>query len=273
MKEKTCPVCSGSSKYDLTKDSCEYFRCKNCEFLFHPVKSEILLTKARTMYDSEYWEKESNEAKRRQQQDAFLRALELIWISRHKVVNILDFGCGHGLTVEMLRKIGFNAIGFDPNGQFEESSFLIKSMENLCKIFPQGYFDAIFSVEVFEHLPDPVSAFKTIDYMLNPGGMILINTGTQEFLKRQDKNLNYIDPTVRGHISIYSLKTFTKLGSMFGYDASFLGDRKYEVILQKNGLIKNEPVNENLQTFTTYLGDWFPLLFREYIRLVLSHKD
>ena len=55
--------------------------------------------------------------------------------------------------MSMLRDLGINAIGVDPYGQFEESEFLKKtSIEKLCDIYPRGYFGAIISIEVFEHL-------------------------------------------------------------------------------------------------------------------------
>ena len=114
---------------------------------------------------------------------------------------------------------------------------------------------------------------KSLDYLLNPKGMMLISTRTQEFLKRYDKDLNYIDPTKRGHISIFSLESFQKLGSLFGFNASFLGDRSYEVILHKNPNIENFPVDENKQILNKLGSGWFKLLFGVYMWLAISHKD
>ena len=69
---------------------------------------------------------------------------------------------------------------------------------------------------MFEHLEDPKRILTILNSLLKPGGKILINTGTQEYIKKYDPEAAYIDPSNRGHISIYSLKTFGVLAGFLG---------------------------------------------------------
>jgi SAM-dependent methyltransferase len=215
---------------------------------------------------------ERAEALRREEEDSFIRAIELVYLSSIKVENILDFGCGLGLTVQLLReRLGLNAIGIDLSGDFVETGFLHRGrLEELPGRYPPGYFDAIYSVEVFEHLESPGRVLSLLGTFLKPEGKILINTGTREYLKKHDPELHYIDPHCRGHISIYSLESLDHLASSIGRKAEFLGDRQYEAILSP-AAGSPYPHPENIERIRR-LGEWIPLLLREYMRLVFAEK-
>src|SRR5882762_4690146 len=142
MAGKKCPICEGASVHELTKEGCVYFRCRTCDFLFHRAPAD-----GGRNYDGDYWDGERNEALRREREDSFIRALELLYLSSIPVANILDFGCGAGVTVTMLRDhLNLNAVGVDPFGEFTESPFLHRSsLKELQEKYPSGYFDAIYS--------------------------------------------------------------------------------------------------------------------------------
>jgi SAM-dependent methyltransferase len=216
---------------------------------------------------------ERMEAARREKEDGFIRALELLCLSSIQIENVLDFGCGLGITVQLLRdKLGLNAIGVDLSADFVETEYLHRcDLTDLLRKYPEGFFDAIYSIEVFEHLEHPGQILSMLGTLLKPGGKILINTGTREYLNKYDQELHYIDPLRRGHISIYSLKSLQVLAASIGREADFLGDRKYEVILAP-ATGPAEPHPENLERIRR-LGEYFPVLFREYMRLVLVEKE
>jgi SAM-dependent methyltransferase len=219
---------------------------------------------------------ERAEAQRRELDDCFVRALELIYLSSVPVQNILDFGCGLGGTVRLLReKLHLNAVGVDPFAEFTSSDFLHKvDLENLREIYPSGFFDAIFSIEVFEHLESPREIVEGLSYFLKPSGKILINTGTQEYLDEYDPERSYIDPVRRGHISIYSLKSLAMLADWIGMRARFLAERKYIVLLEPADESSGSgPHPANLSALSLCGGEWFASLMREYMRLVaLEHE-
>jgi len=268
-----CPVCGSHSSFSLVKDGCSYFECSRCEFLFHRPGSGEHAASGQAFYDSGYWEEERKEALRRETEDAFLRALELLCLSSIRVMNVLDFGCGLGITVQLLRdKLGLNAIGVDVSGDFAETEHLHRcTLKELSGKYPPGYFDAIYSVEVFEHLEDPKEILKDLHRLLKPRGKILINTGTREYLSSHDQELNYIDPLRRGHISIYSLKSFQQLASAIGLTAEFVGVRRYEVLLSTSPSWEI-PHPENFERIRR-LSEWHSVLFREYMRLIYVERE
>jgi SAM-dependent methyltransferase len=219
---------------------------------------------------------EKAEAHRRELDDCFRRALELIYISSIPVNNILDFGCGVGRTVRLLREtLGLNAVGVDPFGDFEPTEFLHKmDLAGLQQLYHEGFFDAIYSIEVFEHLEDPKEVVQALSRLMKPGGRILVNTGTQEFLAETDPDQNYIDPVRRGHISIYSLPSMTRLAVSVGMSARFLARRNYILLLEPAGSAAAvSPLPENLAHLRRLGGEWFTSLFGEYMRLVLLEEE
>jgi SAM-dependent methyltransferase len=269
-----CPICAANSSHALVKDERPYSRCEQCKFLFHRPEAEGAQTGALSFYDEKYWEMERQEALRREKEDSFIRAIELLYLSCIRVETVLDFGCGPGLTVQLLRdKLGLDAVGVDISADFEETAYLHRcDLADLLDKYPAGHFDAIYSIEVFEHLEDPKRTLSTLHSLLKPGGKILINTGTQEYLSKYDPGLSYIDPLRRGHISIYSLESFAAMAAAFGYEAGFMADRKYAVILSPAGGGGPFPCPGNLERIRM-LGDWVPPLMQEYMRLVCLEDE
>lgn len=269
----SCPICGGSSSLCLTKEDYPYFECAQCNFLFVGDPSSRSGAMAE-FYDRRYWELERVEARRREYEDCFVRALELIFVSGIQVDNMLDFGCGLGITVRLLReKLKLNAVGVDVSADFEETEWLHRcQLADLVTKYPSGYFDAILSVEVFEHLDDPKGVLTLLSHLLKPGGKMLINTATREYISAYDTQQTYIDPVERGHISIYSLSSFKVLATSIGYSAEFMGDRKYVVLLSPVSAFAPFPNQQNILRMRA-LGEWYPALFREYMRLVFLEKE
>lgn len=203
-----CAICNSSALLYQIIANYPYYLCPTCNFLFMPYEL------SRVDYTSDYWENERAEAERREKEDCCMRALELIYLSKIPVRTLLDFGCGLGITVEWLRStFGIDAIGIDKYGQFDERPFLLKEDILATDSLGPESIDAIMSVEVVEHLPQDMvlSVFRKLRDLLKPGGLMLINTGMLEFVNENRENEQYIDPSVRGHISIFSLNTFQKM--------------------------------------------------------------
>ena len=69
---RPCPVCGRTHATRAAET--DYLRCGACGLLF--------ATSPAGRYGEEYWEVERQEAMRREREDAFVRALELVWLSR-----------------------------------------------------------------------------------------------------------------------------------------------------------------------------------------------
>jgi SAM-dependent methyltransferase len=221
-------------------------------------------------YDGNYWDAEYTEAFRRENEDCCMRALELIYLSKIQIERILDFGCGLGITVCWLRdKFGIDAYGIDKYGRFDPTSYLLKEDILTTNIFLENSFDAIMSVEVVEHLGQDliIPIFERLRDILKPGGMILINTGTLEFTRESPDNKKYIDPSVRGHISIFSHRTFRKLADTIGLIYIPMWNRTWCALLfkPKEGIKPTISPWESLEKNVTVLRSMgvVPLLVRQ----------
>jgi 2-polyprenyl-3-methyl-5-hydroxy-6-metoxy-1,4-benzoquinol methylase len=88
---------------------------------------------------------------------------------------ILDFGCGLGGLPRLLRRRGWNAVGFEDG--FAGDWMRQAGLPVLDELPDDESFDVIFAIEVFEHLVDPVGVLHRLRKQLAPGGRLIITTG------------------------------------------------------------------------------------------------
>ena len=90
---------------------------------------------------------------------------------------ILDFGCGDGQFVELLRKEGFlNTLGADFKSELppQPTHYVSQIRESPYRLpFPDEEFDLVVSFSVFEHVMDYELAIAEIFRVLKTGGSTL----------------------------------------------------------------------------------------------------
>lgn len=105
------------------------------------------------------------------------------WVARNASpdAKVLDYGCGAGQIVGLLRRRGMDAFGCDVFYDGGDSSkdiptdlgSRIKSMTADRIPFEDARFDVVLSNVVFEHVPDMETALQEIARVLKPGGYAL----------------------------------------------------------------------------------------------------
>ncbi len=94
--------------------------------------------------------------------------------------DILEAGAGNGMTVFLLRAMGFNAIGLDLDPKLQEylqSRFNIPIGTKRFEDMAHGErYDIIYSSHVIEHCQDPHKFFNKAYELLRPGGMFILDT-------------------------------------------------------------------------------------------------
>lgn len=145
-------------------------------------------------------------------------------------INILDFGCGNGLFTSELCRLGHPTWGVDVDDEqvnfarrrcpdatiFQADALSIKSTTD-------ERFDAIFSLEVLEHLYDPEGYLRCARDLLRPGGKLFLTTPYYGYTKnvmlslldRWDHHL--MPEKLHGHIKLFSKATLMELCGLAGF--------------------------------------------------------
>jgi 2-polyprenyl-3-methyl-5-hydroxy-6-metoxy-1,4-benzoquinol methylase len=172
--------------------------------------------------------------------------------SRH----MFDLGCGSGAFANALSSQGFSVSGVDPSPsgienarksyphlQFEVGS----TEEDLADRF--GKFQAVSSLEVIEHVFAPRQFAKRIFDLLEPGGVAIISTPYNGYLKNLviavlgKYDQHYTALWDNGHIKFWSIKTLGQLLTEAGFeDLKFLRVGRIPMLAKSMIAIARKPV-------------------------------
>jgi SAM-dependent methyltransferase len=248
-----CTLCGQPTISKHTIRDIPYYYCSACNFLFNtyweaPESRLTDLVRANDKRRRERWPAgEQDHMWQKGWEILELMGWPLAWWSRqlHGVLNhvpgyrgwvrttvkqrlpkILDFGCGHGVSVLTLReRDGIDIIGLDPFSPIESPHVIRRSL--LEEHFPTATFDAIFTIETMEHIPNVLEIFRELQRILKPGGVLLVQTRRLEdpdYRTHQERWFYLEDPTT--HVSIYSEPAMRKIAELTGWrDVSFRGVR------------------------------------------------
>lgn len=129
------------------------------------------------------------------------RPIELLGQHCSNARRILDYGSGPApVFVELLHRAGYDAIGYDP---------LFSPDADLSRPF-----DAVVSIETFEHFADPHAEIGRIASGLKPGGCLILMTHLHAGPETMADWWYARDVT---HVSFYSDQTIDWICGAFGF--------------------------------------------------------
>ncbi len=117
--------------------------------------------------------------------EALYRAVERVVKSEGLGGSVLDYGAGKGRVLSLLEKLGpFHTLtGIDlmqrPPSLPSYVKWIVQDLNERCSL-PDGSFDVVTSIEVFEHLENPRFAAREAFRLLRPGGRLFLSTPNNE---------------------------------------------------------------------------------------------
>jgi 2-polyprenyl-3-methyl-5-hydroxy-6-metoxy-1,4-benzoquinol methylase len=91
---------------------------------------------------------------------------------------VLDYGCSWGYTTHLMRKNGYEAVGFEVSksrAEYARTNLGLTVIDSLAALdsVPDGSFDVVFSNNVLEHLPSIGAALVSSARLLADDGIAL----------------------------------------------------------------------------------------------------
>ena len=199
-KLRKCPFCNNIAPLLLVKKGTQYFQCVACQTIFSdPLENDNMIGGV-----AEVERNEKENAERLYRVSKSLGGVK-------DGPKILDFGCGHGMFLKVLRDDGWEAEGYD-----------LYNPEFNSKLPERGYYHLVMATEVIEHTSAPYLEVDVMFRALVPGGMVIIETSFVDIAKEDGIPLEdffYISP-LAGHSTIFSHHSLDLLMVMKGFAVS-----------------------------------------------------
>lgn len=208
-----CYICKGKTERFVDEQtSLVYYYCDKCQFIFKSPQYYQPIEKQKNRYDLH-----NNDAEDLGYRAYFQRFVDFIipYVGTPKTA--LDYGCGKTtLLADILKNIGIETDAFDPIYHPKNWNY-------------GKQYDLIVSTEVFEHLHQPETVFRTLVEHLDRGGYLAIQTQFHPNDKELFKEWYYHhDPT---HIVFYRPQTFRVLAQQYGCE--YVADNGKNMVVLK----------------------------------------
>lgn len=229
MIETGCPLC-GSREWCVYTWAPSHYgpethrvtRCRDCAMIFTNPQPTTYLQQVKSRGAlARHFDRDAIEGARRV---ARLQLRTLARLSSGR--RILDFGCGNGAFVREALTQGWLARGADLNaGLVAEANrfwgFDALRSESLDALIErwEGYFDAVMTNQVLEHIQEPRIVGESLLRLLKPGGLLYIDVPNARQLAEWLHRGKTLDPTSHwNHFTLSTLKRFVqRLGCTVAY--------------------------------------------------------
>ena len=188
------------------------YYCPACHFLWAEVFDNLSLAEYGVKYTENNYDHQRRPVEPRMAFAPLLLAY-LIW--RTGGSRFLDYGCGYNYAyIYELRSRGIDLWGCDISATVPYSRYVRRLPD---EGYPPGWFDAIYSIDVMEHVAEFFADFAAMARIVKPGGLILHNTISLDRYWKGDGQPPD-DPMVWApwHCSVFSEKSSALLAEKIG---------------------------------------------------------
>lgn len=222
----SCPVCLGfdPNEFQIIEqvDNIDRVRCKRCDTIFF-----LTDPPSQVVYNAEYISRffRPDYLKKAAFSAAYISDFASAF---YNAPSILEVGMGNGFVSSMLRHFGYNVWGNDVDTDL--LYFLRKKYDipllpgDFTQLKTDLRFNIIYSAQTLEHCNNPRAFFNKAFDLLNPGGMLIIETPDIKYCNQSFKRWHHFE--TRGkfeHLVMFSDQSLRYLASATLLKAQFLG--------------------------------------------------
>lgn len=242
---KHCLICGGETLNTLKGYEDHHLcQCDSCGFIFAcaiPDKAEL-----EAFYSKDYDRTSYLSPITVKRYEELLDSFEPL----RKTNKLLDVGCGYGFFLEIAKKKGWEVYGTelstDAAAQCEKKGinmFVGEFQDYDCE--PET-FDVIVSIEVIEHINNPIEYVEKAHCLLRKGGKFYLSTPNFNSYLRKRLGAQYDVIDYPNHLCYYTPKTLTKLFTEHGFQKEKLETTGISITRLKTskGKSKQEYVSE-----------------------------
>jgi dolichol-phosphate mannosyltransferase len=238
MYPAQCRLCGGVADFSFNKAGFNLYACRDCNLVqVHPPVSQAQLEeyygqtyfKAANTATLSYRDYETSISFKQPLFDCIESSLKLL----DNVHKVLDIGSAYGDFVEHLQQNGYDATGIDISdhavrmAQSKGRNVLRKTLEDFAAATPDGGFDAVTMLDLFEHLSNPIEGLAQVRGLLRPGGYAMILTpNTHAFMHRLLGRHWYLF-TLPQHLNYFNTDNIRHLADRQGWTIVW-ADRMYK---------------------------------------------
>lgn len=206
-----CLICSSNTdSFVDEKLGIVCHSCPNCGLIFKDPSLHQTFLEQKKRYDLH-----QNNSKSDGYRKYFQNFLDFVLPIVVKPSKILDFGCGEStLLSDMFTELGMECDYYDPIYHPDTN-------------YTANKYDLIVSVEVFEHLQDPMRVFAELLSLLTQGGHLVIRTELHS--SDIEKYLQWYYPKDPTHIAFFSTNTFRYMCEVTG--CKYITDNTKNIIV------------------------------------------
>lgn len=199
-------------------DSFALKKCRNCSYVStYPVPSDQLL---RRYYDQNYWQ--SSETKTHVPLNTFYkwRMAGIVSDIRQYAKpgsKILDWGCGDGSFVKLLRSHGYDCYGLDAYAAEQDVPYIVNATIDKPG-FSENFFDIITCFHVLEHLKSLKESLANAFKLLKANGVMIVEVPNFDSLGSRLFGKRWQPLQIPTHLSHFTPQTLHKLSQSAGQD-------------------------------------------------------
>jgi 2-polyprenyl-3-methyl-5-hydroxy-6-metoxy-1,4-benzoquinol methylase len=148
--------------------------------------------------------------------------LSVMTLSQQRVGKLLDIGCGTGLFLARMQRLGWSVMGVEPDStgaRIAQECYGLEVFQGTLEDahFPEGTFDVVTMNHVIEHVHNPIVILSECWRVLKNGGIIVVTTPNIESLAHKIFKHCWFDLDPPRHLYLYNPHTLARLFERAGF--------------------------------------------------------